>query len=244
MASNEQLLSFYYGEAPDTRGRFLRQILNWPDDELERTHDYIQWLFPLDEPSGFNLDAPILDVDTIRKFRLSPPLRRNLQTSLLRMLRFYGLELRPTVPLRVVCAPNFAERAANWITPYNHNHLRITRILKSLRLLGLKRDASAFYDCLLEICRQEFDKASPRISRETRKYWQSAATQTSIDPSKNISASEKHFFDEIERSLDSVGELHFRFLAILPAFSRVSLCLDLSLYCPSVPILTLDPYTL
>ncbi|HXM96811.1 MAG TPA: opioid growth factor receptor-related protein [Candidatus Dormibacteraeota bacterium] len=176
MASNKQLLSFYYGEGPDTRCRFLREILNWPDDELERTHDFIQWLFPLDEPSGFNLDAPILDVDTIRKFRLSPPLHRNLQTSLLRMLRFYGFEMRHTVPLRVVCAPDFAERAANWITPNNHNHLRITRILKSLRLLGLKTNASAFYDCLLEICRQEFEKASPCISHETCKYWQPAAS--------------------------------------------------------------------
>jgi hypothetical protein len=42
------------------RGRYLREIQEWPDDQLESVHDYIQWLFPLPEPSGFNVAAPAL----------------------------------------------------------------------------------------------------------------------------------------------------------------------------------------
>lgn len=93
-----QLLGFYSDVEPDNRGRFLRGIQNWPDHELERTHDYIQWLFPLDEPSGFNLNAPTLNAYTINRFRSDADLRFRLQTSLVRMLSFYGLEMRATVP--------------------------------------------------------------------------------------------------------------------------------------------------
>ena len=49
MEDKTPLLRFYAGTGPDDRGRFLREIHQWPDDELEHTHDYIQWLFPLAE---------------------------------------------------------------------------------------------------------------------------------------------------------------------------------------------------
>jgi hypothetical protein len=86
------LLGFYAGTRPDDRGRFLREIHRWPDYKLEQTHDYIQWLFPLAERSGFNPEAPILDVKTIREFRSRLELLRNVQTSFRRMLAFYGME--------------------------------------------------------------------------------------------------------------------------------------------------------
>ena len=169
-----QLLGFYSDEEPDNRGRFLREIQNWPDDELERTHDYIQWLFPLDEPSGFNLNAPTLNAYTINRFRSDAGLRRRLQTSLVRMLAFYGLEMSATVPLRVNCAASFPERAENWLTPSNHNHLRITRILKSLCLLGLEDQACAFFRFLEDLYKMESARPHPRISIETFGYWRSA----------------------------------------------------------------------
>ena len=88
-----RLLRFYAGRLPDDRGRLLREILRWPDDELEHSHDYIQWLFPLAERSGFNVDAPILDAKPISEFRSRPELRRNVQASFRRMALFYGLEV-------------------------------------------------------------------------------------------------------------------------------------------------------
>jgi Opioid growth factor receptor (OGFr) conserved region len=53
----------------------------WSDDDLERTYNYVQWLFPLAEPSGFNIDAPVLDDDTISLFRANSGLRRRLETA-------------------------------------------------------------------------------------------------------------------------------------------------------------------
>lgn len=61
--------------------------------ELESTHDYIQWLFPLSSVSSASLEAPILDANAITEFRGSEKLRANLIRSLRVMLAFYGLEL-------------------------------------------------------------------------------------------------------------------------------------------------------
>ncbi len=143
-----RLVEFYSGRAPDHAGRFVAQIQQWPDERLEAVHDFIQWLFPLAEPSPVNPLAPVLDRETIEAFAAQPELRQNLRLSFLRMLRFYGLEMQSGPPLRIQPAANFDERAANWLHPGNHNHLRITRILKSLALLGLKEESGAFLECL------------------------------------------------------------------------------------------------
>ena len=177
-----EVIGFYSDAGPDNRGRFLKEIQNWSDDELGRTHDYIQWLFPLDEPSGVNLNAPTLNAYTINRFRSDADLRRRLQASLVRMLAFYGLEMRATVPLSVVCTASFPERAENWLTPSNHNHLKITRILRSLCLLGLEDQADSFFRFLEMLYEMESTRPHPRISLETFGYWRSA-----LDPDKFLS---------------------------------------------------------
>ena len=74
------------------------QIQQWPDERLEAVHDFIQWLFPLPEPSPVNPLAPVLDRETVEAFAARPELRENLRVSFLRMLRFYGLEMQPGPP--------------------------------------------------------------------------------------------------------------------------------------------------
>ena len=172
------ILGFYAGESPDDCGRYLAEIPQWPDERLEAVHDYIQWLFPLREPSNFNPEAPVLDAKTIRQFRSRVELKENLRTSFLRMLKFYGLEMTADPTPKIARAGNFEQRSRNWLSPMNHNHLRITRIIKSLRLLGLEAEASAFFDCLNNIYAEESAKPRPRITLETYQYWQAATRET------------------------------------------------------------------
>lgn len=148
----------------------MNQIQEWPDDRLEAVHDFIQWLFPLAEPSPVNPLAPVLDRETVEAFAARPELRESLRVSFLRMLRFYGIEMRPGPPQTVGLAANFPERAANWLHPGNHNHLRITRILKSLALLGLTEEASAFLECLETI----YAEHPGRISAVSLRFWRAA----------------------------------------------------------------------
>jgi Opioid growth factor receptor (OGFr) conserved region len=117
-----------------------------------------------------------LGATTIREFRSQPELRRNVQASFRRMLAFYGMAIQESTALTVTRAFFFADRSKNWISPSNHNHLRITRILKSLRLLGLEAEAAAFFDCLADIYRVESATETPGISEETFEFWQAAVS--------------------------------------------------------------------
>ena len=168
---NSSIIQFYSGAQPDDRGRYLSDIHKWTDDQLESVHDFIQWMFPLRERSGVNLTAPILDADTIREFKSRPELQENLRVSFARMVKFYGMEINGSGPQRTIePASNFRERSNVWLHPHNHNHLRMTRIIKSLRLLGLEMEARAFFDCLASL----YHSHSRAISPDTFRYWQSA----------------------------------------------------------------------
>ncbi len=100
--------------------------------------------------------------------------RRTCEYSYLRMLAFYGFSVTENTALTVVPAPNFARKSKPWMRPANHNHLRITRILKSMRLLGPIAPVRALFDCLAEIYRVEREKELPGISDETFSLWQQA----------------------------------------------------------------------
>ncbi len=163
------LVAFYRGEAPDDHGRRLQEIWQWDDERLEDIHNYIQVLFPNREPSAFNPTAPLLDGAVIAAFRGDELLRFNLATSFDVILRFYGLEYRPETQ-EVVPTADFAHKAANWLHRYNHNYLRITRILKCLMALGLPDEARAFYRRLEQIYR----KHPEAIGAETLAYWSEA----------------------------------------------------------------------
>ena len=157
------LVAFYRDGAPDDAGRTLAEILAWDDDRLEAIHDFIQWLFPLPEPSGANPAAPILDPATIRTFQASLAMRNRLRQSFDRMLRFYGLhQVSSPSGITVDRAPNFAARAQNWLRPMNHNHLRLTRILRSTLILGREPESKALFRALNAIYREFPDRIPAR----------------------------------------------------------------------------------
>lgn len=163
------LLAFYLGSHPDDRGRMLAEILRQDDFWLEVTHDYVQWLFPLDEVSGANARAPLVDGPTRDHFRGDPLLQRHLRASLLRMLRFFGLRLAESG--EVVPGDHWAERKRQWFTHETHNSLRLTRMIKSLNLLGMANEARALQSGLEALCRED---PQAGISSTTRAYWRDA----------------------------------------------------------------------
>ncbi|KAL8664338.1 MAG: hypothetical protein Q9202_003153 [Teloschistes flavicans] len=170
-------------ESPDARGRTLSTILSWPRSRLESSHDYIQNLFPLPERSPYNPSAPIIDELTFRTFRSSKDLQNQLRHSLICMAKFYGftdilvdgneddgeeggggLAFEPQ-------EQRFDEASRHWLMPFNHNHLRITRIIRSCRILGLEADALAFHDAVSAAALQ---KLGDKVER-SRMYWERAA---------------------------------------------------------------------
>ncbi len=167
------LVRFYAGEVPDDQGRFLGDIQKWTPSQLEAVHNYIQWLFPLPEPSPVNPRAPVLDAQTIAEFARRPELRDALRRSLEVMIGFYGFQVAAGPPPAVFPAERWEQAARNWLSPGNHNHLRITRILRSTRLLNLPAYAEAFFAALEALYRTP--RGHKGISEVSFRYWRQAA---------------------------------------------------------------------
>jgi hypothetical protein len=142
------IVGFLEGKAPDHRGRILAMLLQQTDHQAEATHDYIQWLFPLDEPSRSVNGAPVLtelDIDEIRQSSLA-------QANLAKSARWFL---------------GFLERNNHWITKYNHNHLRITRVIKSLRLLASDEAADEFRNKVLAAAGDKLNL----VDQKARGFW-------------------------------------------------------------------------
>ena len=75
------LLGFLEGYDVDARGRKLHEIWEFSDNQIESTHDFIQWLFPLTEPSQAQPDAPVLDAEEIPLIRASALASKNMKFS-------------------------------------------------------------------------------------------------------------------------------------------------------------------
>ncbi|MBL1175058.1 opioid growth factor receptor-related protein [Pantanalinema sp. GBBB05] len=169
----QRIVPFYLGEQRDSQGRMIQEMWAWDFEALECTHDYIQWLFPLPEKSAFNPDAPLVDDEVIQAFQNNPSLRQHLLRSFTVMLRFYGLQRQQSDEGRVVItqSADYPNRKQEWVCLFNHNYLRITRILKCLMAFGLADDAQAFYEGLRQIYRENSDD----IGGKPLQYWTNAA---------------------------------------------------------------------
>ena len=146
-----EIVGFLEGKIPDRRGRILAMLLQQTDHQAETNHDYIQWLFPLDEPSRSVNGAPVLtelDIDEIRQSSLA-------QANLGESARWFL---------------GFLQRNNHWITKYNHNHLRITRVIRSLRLLASDEVADEFRDKVLAVVGDNLNL----VDQKARGFWTSS----------------------------------------------------------------------
>ena len=145
------MILFLTGEGRDDRGRSFADVISFDDGWLEQSHDYIQWLFPLPEESRFNPNAPVLDVETLSKFAASPLAKINLGRARDRMLAFYRSN-------------------DHWLRGFDHNHLRITRIIRCLRLVLGRDEAQSFHDEISALVAAAGDP----VNGESLAYWQRA----------------------------------------------------------------------
>lgn len=60
----------------------------------------------------------------------------------------------------------FYQETTHWRVEKNHNHLRITRMIKSLRLVGLESEAQAFYLTMKDV---------EAVSAKSKGCWAKAA---------------------------------------------------------------------
>ena len=158
-----QIVKFYREEIPNPDGWYLADMWKFTKGELEMDHSYVQWLFPSNEPSQMNCDALTLTLEESRIFQNDPELQAKVKKSFLKMLDFFGFEL---VSENGLMSIKPLESMPKWLTHFNHNMLRVTRVLKCLRLTGLGQYAILFYHALSDY--------RDKVSENTWKYWAEA----------------------------------------------------------------------
>ena len=145
-------LNFLSKEGNDFKGRTLESIWSFSDEDIERTHDFIQILFPLNKPSESTFHGYYLDSeDLIEQIRSNSIARENI----LKSSNWYLSFLTRNVWL--------------WNRNYDHNQLRITRVIECLRLLISEDEADKFYDDVLKII-----KDNNRVNQTSLNFWKNA----------------------------------------------------------------------
>jgi len=158
------LLNFYLD---DNRFPFtITDVITGTDEWLETCHGHIQWTFPLETPSLF-VNAPIITREFVELFQHSGVLQHYMYNAYGRMLQFYGLTDQ-------VYNENIVKR---WVTPRNHNFLRLTRMIRSLKIhMPNWHLWESLYEKLESVATDPTFRAI--IGEETLKYWNDAYVES------------------------------------------------------------------
>tara|TARA_X000001036_G_scaffold424365_1_gene449310 strand:- start:867 stop:1307 length:441 start_codon:yes stop_codon:yes gene_type:complete len=142
--------NFLLGIEPDFKGRTIQEIWDFSDIQIERNHDFIQLIFPLNKKSqnvfhGYYLD----NEDLINELKESHQIRENIIKSSSWFL-------------------SFLKRNEHWKSKYDHNQLRITRVIECLRLLVGDDEADNFYQSVVGLSLDSI------INKTTLEFWKNA----------------------------------------------------------------------
>lgn len=150
---NTALTNFLSGSGTDHAGRTYQDILDQDDQWLEYTHDWVQWCFPLFEKSQSVKSAPTLESSNeVEVIKTCSSCQENMRLGLIRYAEF----LRDN---------------DHWLRYHDHNHLRITRVVKSTMMLMSEEQAGEFYSYVIKnIGSRKGDKPSSVSAR----YWKLA----------------------------------------------------------------------
>jgi hypothetical protein len=161
-----KIIKFYEKRANDNYGRSLDQMQHYNYDQLEHIHDYIQWMFPLKEKSRVNLSAPIITAKDIIYIKQSDVIKQNMLASKIVITNFWGIRKEYSENKYNIRK----DRIQTWLTPGNHNFLRVTRVLKSLIIFDLRNEAENLFKCLNEIR----NNGNQNIIGESFFWWEKA----------------------------------------------------------------------
>ena len=142
---------FLKNQGPDFKERYLKDIWKYNHEEIEKHHDFIQLIFPTNKQSMSAFHQYYLkDIKEIENIKNDKEVREN-----------------------ILCSANwfidFLENNNHWKSGYNHNQLRITRIIECLKLLVSDEEAHSFYAKVISLIDDK-----NKINKKTYKYWEDA----------------------------------------------------------------------
>ena len=144
---NFRMRMFHDANAPLADGLRRKELLSMSDEDFESKHGFIQWAFPTQESSNQVSNAPVLDLETAVWLAEKPEVSAFLEAMTVRFLEFLSVN-------------------DHWKQHYNHNHLRISRAILSLRILHSWELADWFYSKV-----KEFSGDSFPLMEAANRYW-------------------------------------------------------------------------
>lgn len=127
-----------------------RDILNNLTTVLNTDHDVIQWLFPNQDPSKSQPSSPYLrdhiEIKWLREHKAeTQAIAANVDENLSQLAKYWGLAESKDGSQFVVST---AHGKALWAKDSDHNFNRLTRVLASLVVFGLRDRALALYNAI------------------------------------------------------------------------------------------------
>jgi len=138
ITDKDWIIKFLSDKQCDYKGRIYSDILHCTNEEMELCHDQVQWIFPLHEVSSFAQTYPVVNMDIVKECIGNAEIIENISNAVERMTDFYSLDTQDR------------DKQRDWCKEFNHNLLRITRIIRSARLFGLDEEADEFYQAAKE----------------------------------------------------------------------------------------------
>ena len=151
------IVDYFEGKVPDHKGRTITASQQQNDDYFEASHDFIQWLFPLHERSYHATVSPVLTVADVERLQKSETAQANMKKNFERFCSFLGIGDPPD-----------EKRQRWWAHDGNHNLLRITRAIRSLRLFGLDIEAGKLVNLVWDVAEKY------KLSNKPLKFWKKA----------------------------------------------------------------------
>jgi hypothetical protein len=138
------------------------EILSLDDAALERCHDYVQFLWPVPEKSHHNYNAPVL-TQAVGEYLIETGLR--------------GVPLMAWDRFKLFFRYGDWHIRQYWMQDGDHNLLRLTRIMRCLKLLKFDAEVTELYQELLKS-----NRAWGYAPQLTLDWWDKAATDTNWRP--------------------------------------------------------------
>jgi hypothetical protein len=162
-SENSPIVRYFLGERVHPNGKTLHEILNLNASRIGDTSGVIQWIFPLTTPSSHVPGAPTLSPSELQLFRIEPKLRELYIIGVNRFLEQYGIAIHGSSGS---IEPDF-NIEFNWMHPSYHIFMPITRILRSMKLLGFIDEFITLRKLLL-ICNE---RSGGKLDKVTLDIW-------------------------------------------------------------------------
>ena len=161
--TDKLVLEFFLGLArSQPEDLSIDDILRFTEKKVEKCHCFIQWIFPMMEPSQHNSSAPQISGGFKELFLENTKAQESFCKSCRKYLNFIGFEcvLGEISILTTENAKMFYDRQ-------NHNRLRITRVLNSLNQIGKTECSKNIFSKLKRI----YSENPCRIPKDSFEYW-------------------------------------------------------------------------